>query len=152
MQSGNPAQRRLPLRDVVFVGFLVLYALLSISLLPYDFTDLCYLFSLEQGRWVTQEWVHPIYVPTLDILRQTLALFGYDGPMLMPTELLNVGASTIAFALLYRLARRFPVDPLIAAVALGVTALCTGFWSATVRPTPYALAFLCQVSSLSLLV
>src|SRR5262249_21731161 len=151
MQSGNPAQGRLPLRDVVFVGFLVLYALLSISLLPYDFTDLCYLFSLEQGRWVTQEWVHPIYVPTLDILRQTLALFGYDGPMWRPPGLLTAGPFPLASGWLSPLARRFPVDPLIAAVALGVTALCTGFWSATVRPTPYALAFLCQVSSLSLL-
>ena len=152
MQPGSVAQRHQRLGDVVFAVFLLAYALLSISLLPYDFTDLCYLFSLEQGRWVTQEWVHPIYVPTLDLLRNALALVGYHGPMLMPTELLNVAASLVAFALLYRLARRFPVEPLIAAAALAVTAFCTGFWSATVRPTPYALALLCQVLCLSSLV
>ena len=72
--------------------------------------------------------------------------------MLVPVELLNVAAATAAFVVLYRLARRFPDTSLAAAVVLGVTALCTGFSSAAVRPTPYALAFLCQTLSLSLLV
>lgn len=138
--------------DVLFVLFLVAYAALSFSLIPFDFQDLCYLFSLEQGRWVMQEWVHPLYVPVLDLLQHGLALIGYEEPMLVPVEVLNVAAAIVAFALLYRLARRFPGSSLAAAVALSVAALSYGFWLATVRPTPYALAFLSQTISLLLLI
>ena len=132
--------------------FLVAYVALSVSLIPFDFRDLCYLFSLEQGRWVMQEWVHPIYVPLLDLLRTGLGLVGYDGRMLVPVELLNVAAATLTLVLLYRLARRFPGASLAAAVAVGMTALSNGFWPATVRPTPYALACLFQALALLLLV
>jgi hypothetical protein len=152
MLRGPQTRRHVEPGDAMFALFLVAYAAFSISLIPYDFMDLCYLFSLEQGRWVTQEWVHPIYVPALGLLRGALGLLGYHGPMLVPVELLSVAASTAAFALLYRLARRFPGSASAAAVALGVTALCRGFSYATVRSTPYALALLCQTLSLSLLV
>jgi len=152
MLAGTHTERRLEPGDVIFACFLVAYGAISISRIPFDFTDLCYLFSLEQGRWAPQEWVHPIYVPTLRVLSGVLALFGYHGHMLVPVELLNVAAATTAFVLLYRLARRFPGSSLAAAVALGVTALCTGFWHAAVRPTPYAPALLCQTLALSLLV
>ena len=138
--------------DVMFVLFLLAYAALSFSLIPFDFQDLCYLFSLEQRRWVMQEWVHPIYVPVLDLLRGGLAVVGYHGPMLVPVELLNVAAAVVAFALLYRLARRFPGSSLAAVVALGAAACSAGFLHAAVRPTPYALAFLAQVVSLLLLI
>jgi hypothetical protein len=140
------------LADVLFVLFLVVYAVISVSAIPYDFTDLCYLFSLEQGRWVPQEWVHPIYVPVLDVYRQVIGVFGYHGPMLVPIELLNVVAAVAAFALLYREARRFPGASLAAVLTISIAALCPGFWWAAVRPTPYALALLTQVVSLLLLV
>jgi hypothetical protein len=143
---------RLEPGDVLFPLFLAAYATLSISLIPFDFTDLCYLFSLEHGNWVTQEWVHPIYVPALRLLRIGLGVFGFHGHMLVPVEVLNVAASTTAFALLYSLARRVPHCSLAAAVALGATALCTGFWLATLRSTPYALALLCQTIALMLLI
>jgi hypothetical protein len=146
--AGTPLQ----LGDVVFALFLVAYATASVTRIPFDFTDLCYLFSLEHGNWVTQEWVHPIYVPTLRLFSAALGLLGYHGHMLVPVELLNVAASTTAFALLYGLARRVPSCSLAAAVALGAAAVCTGFWSATLRSTPYALAFLCQTLSLLLLI
>jgi hypothetical protein len=152
MLMSHRHQRRIEPGDVIFALFLVAYGVVSISRIPFDFTDLCYLFSLEQGHWVPQEWVHPIYVPTLGLLRGVLGLFGYQGHMLVPVEFLNVVVSTMAFILLYRLARRFPGSSLAAAAALGVSAMCTGFWSATVRPTPYALALLCQTISLSLLI
>jgi hypothetical protein len=138
--------------DVLFTAFLIIYAAVSISLIPFDFTDLCYLFSLEQGTWATQEWVHPIYVPTLSLIARALRAFGYHGHMLVPVELFNVTASVTAFVLLYRLARRVPGASLAAAVTLGVTATCIGFWDATMRSTPYALALLCQVLSLRCLI
>ncbi len=138
--------------DAVFAAFLIVYAAVSISLIPFDFTDLCYLFSLEQGTWATQEWVHPIYVPTLHLIARALGIFGYGGHMLVPVELFNVAASVTAFTLLYRLARGVPGASLAAAVTLGVTAMCNGFWDATMRSTPYALALLCQVISLRWLI
>jgi hypothetical protein len=138
--------------DVLFAAFLIVYAAVSISLIPFDFTDLCYLFSLEQHRWVTQEWVHPIYVPALRVFAETLGLFGYHGHMLVPVELLNVASSTTAVVLLYSLARRFPGSSLAAAVTLAAAALSIGFWSATLRSTPYALALLCQTLSLTQLI
>jgi hypothetical protein len=151
--SRDPSrQRNLQLGDIPFAAFLAVYAAVSVSLIPFDFTDLCYLFSLEQRRWVTQEWVHPIYVPLLRLFAGVVGLFGYRGHMLVPVEVLNVVAATAAFACLYLLARRFPRCSLTAAVMLAVAALSTGFWSATLRSTPYALAFLCQSVSLSLLI
>jgi hypothetical protein len=144
--------RRVQTADLIFAGFLIAYACVSLTLIPFDFTDLCYLFSLEQHRWVTQEWVHPIYVPALRAFAEALGLLGYHGHMLVPVEMLNVAASTAAFALLYSLARRFPGSALTAAATLAVAALSIGFWSATLRSTPYALALLCQTLSLRQLI
>ena len=152
MQPSPRADRHFHAADVIFAFFLIAYTCTSITLIPFDFTDLCYLFSLEQGTWTPQEWVHPIYVPTLHVFSSALGVFGVLGHMLVPVELLSVTASVAAFVLLYRLARRFAGAALAAAVTLAVTATCTGFWDATVRSTPYALAFLCQTISLSLLI
>jgi len=151
MQGSGHASRRIQPGDPIFAVFLLAYAWISVALIPYDFTDLFYLFSLEHGPWGTQEWVHPIYVPVLRLLAGFLGCFGYHGHMLVPAELLNVAAATIAYAVLYRLARRSPGSSLAAAVALALAATCIGFWSATVRPTPYALAFLLQTLAVSLL-
>ncbi len=152
MPSGTVRERRITAADVLFLAFLGEHVVLSVARIPFDFTDLCYLFSLEEGRWVPQEWVHPIYVSTLGLLSGVLGLFGYHGHMLVPVEYLNVAATTAGFVLLYRLARRFPGSSLAAVLALAVTALCVGFQNAAIRPTPYALAFLFQTLSLSLLV
>src|ERR1035437_2643072 len=122
MLLSTRTQRRIEPADVVFALFLLAYALVSISLIPFDFTDLSYLFSLEQGRWVTQEWVHPIYVPTARLFSGVLGLFGYHEHMLVPLELLNLAAAMTAFALLYCLARRVPSRSLAAAFTLGVAA------------------------------
>ena len=152
MVADTPAQRRVRAADVLFAAFLLAYAAVSFSRIPYDFTDLSYLFSLEQDRWVMQEWVHPIYVPTLALLRAVLGWFHYHGRMLVPVEVVSLAASTTAWVVLYRLARRFPGSSLAAAVALAAAAMCSGFWQAAMRPTPYGLAFMCQTLSLSLLV
>lgn len=146
------SSRLVQIADVLFVLFLATYGAVCLSALPYDFRDICYLFSLEQGRWVMQEWVHPIYVPTLDLLRSALALVGYDGRMLVPVEALNVVAAALAYAFLYRMARRFPGAALPAVVTIAATALSPGFWQAAVRPTPYALGLLTQTVALLLLV
>src|SRR2546428_13904135 len=114
MLHGLPARRVGVPSDVLFGLFLLAYAAGCISLIPYDFTDLCYLFSLEQGRWVTQEWVHPVWVPLLALYQGALGLFGYHGHMLVPVEVFNVAVSMTALALLYRLARRFPGSALAA--------------------------------------
>jgi hypothetical protein len=152
MISAPPGSRRFHPADAVFGAFLVAYVAASVSLIPYDFTDLCYLFSLERGTWATQEWVHPIYVPTLRVLTAVVGAFGYHGHMLVPVELMNVGVASAVYVLLYSLARRVSGPSLAAAAAVAVTAMSTGFWIATLRSTPYALAFLCQVISLSLLI
>jgi hypothetical protein len=138
--------------DLLFAAFVITFGALSLRLIPYDFTDLCYLFSLEQGRWVTQEWVHPIWVPSLALLAKVLAVFGYRGRMLVPVELFNIALMSIALAVLYRLARTFPGAAVAGAVAIAVAGFTPGFWSAAVRPTPYAAAVLCQAVALSLLI
>ncbi len=152
MISDSQPARRVHLVDVAFGTLLLAYAAASLSLIPYDFTDLCYLLSLERGTWVTQEWVHPIYVPTLHVLTTLVGAFGYHGHMLVPVEVMNVGVAITAYALLYWLARRVSGPSLGAVAALAVAATNMGFWSATMRSTPYALALLCQVISLSLVV
>lgn len=152
MIADSGTTRRFHLADAAFGAFLVSYAAVSLSLIPYDFTDLCYLFSLERGTWVTQEWVHPIYVPTLRALAGLLGAFGYHGRMLVPVEVMNVAVASAAYVLLYLLARRISGPSLTAIVLLAIAATSTGFWDATVRSTPYALALFCQVISLSLLV
>ena len=137
---------------MAFGIFLIAYAAVSQSFIPYDFTDLCYLFSLERGTWVPQEWVHPIYVPTLRVLSGLVGAFGHQGHMLVPVELMNVAVASTAYALLYWLARRVSGPSFAAVAAIAIAATSTGFWSATLRSTPYALALLCQVIALSLLV
>jgi hypothetical protein len=152
MRSDSMRPRRVHLADVVFALFLVVYGGASLSLIPFDFTDLCYLFSLERGSWLTQEWVHPIYVPTLRVLSSVLGVFGYDGRMLVPVEMMSVVVALTAYALLYALARRVAGPSMATVAIITVAATSTGFWQSTVRSTPYALTLLCQTLSLSMLV
>jgi hypothetical protein len=86
------------------------------------------------------------------VLTALVGAFGYHGHMLVPVELMNVAVASTAYVLLYWLARRVSGPSLAVVAALVVTATSTGFWDATVRSTPYALALFCQVISLSLLV
>lgn len=152
MLRSTAARRRVQSGDVVFVLFLAAYAALSLSRIPFDFRDLSYLFSLEQGRWVMQEWVHPLYVPALAGYRAILGWLGYDGRMLVPIEFLNLTLLLSVLALLYRLARRISGNPMTSALAIAVAGLCHGFWQSSVRPTPYAPALLCLVGCLRLLI
>jgi hypothetical protein len=119
--------------------------------LPYDATDLCYLLSLEDGTWVTQEVVHPLWVPLLWLLRFVLRAFGWRGLVLVPIEAANVLVSVVTLILLFRRARQQTKDSVAAASAVLLLA-SSGFNSAAMRPTPYAAAFLCVAASLLLVV
>lgn len=141
---------RLGLRacDLTFIAGIIVFASIGLRALPYDFTDLCYLFSLESGDMVLQEWVHPLYVPVLGVYRNLLRLLGYDGRMLVPVESLNIAVAISALTLMYLWARKF--SPVAASLGVLVTAVNEGFWQAAVRPTPYALALLCVLATLRL--
>lgn len=141
-----------PLHVAMVTVALALFAASSWAAIPYDYCDLSYLFSLEDGRWAPQEWMHPLWVPLLDGYRSLLGLFGFHGHMLVPVEVLNVGIAVAALLLLFTLVRRVTGDTFLALAAMLTTAACNGFWSASVRPTPYALAFSCVSASLALLV
>jgi hypothetical protein len=127
-------------------------ACLWLFLLPFDATDLCYLLSLEDRVWVTQEVVHPLWVPLLWLYRFVLRGVGWHGLILVPLEVANILVSVVTLVLLFRLARRLTNDALSSASAVLLLATCTAFGSAAMRPTPYALAFLCLTGSLMLLV
>jgi hypothetical protein len=152
-RSVDDGRRRLrPLQVAMVTVAIALFAATSLPAIPYDYCDLSYLFSLEDGRWAPQEWMHPLWVPLLDGYRSLLGVFGFHGHMLVPVEVLNVGIAAAALLLLFTLVRRATGDSFLALAAMLTTAACNGFWSASVRPTPYALAFSCLAASLSLLV
>jgi hypothetical protein len=141
-----------PLHYALLAGALALFVVSAVPAIPYDFCDLCYFFSLEDGQWGPQEWMHPLWVPFLAGYRALLGVFGFHGHMLVPVEVLNVGIAVAALVLIFSLARRVTGDALLAVAAILTTAPCNGFWSAAVRPTPYAFAFLCLTASTALLV
>lgn len=124
----------------------------SLSLLPTDTGDLCYVFAVESGRGTSQDWVHPLWVPLLAGLRVVLGAFGWHGRMLVPIEILNIAFGAAAIVVMYRLCRRVVRDPLAAACGALLLMLCTTFWMGTLRTTPYAPAFFCVLSSAALLV
>ncbi|MBI5210573.1 MAG: tetratricopeptide repeat protein [Elusimicrobia bacterium] len=144
----DPSSYRRRLADGLFLTALAAYGAYSFSLLPAAFMDLCYLTSLKTGVWYMQELVHPLYVPTLGLVRAALEVFGYRGPLVTPVETLNILAMAWILWLLYRWTARRTGDALVAGVGsllLG-TSLC--FWSECLRVTPYALATLFAVLSL----
>ncbi|MBI5240434.1 MAG: hypothetical protein HY926_08165, partial [Elusimicrobia bacterium] len=112
----------------------------SWSLLPYNYLDLAYLFSLEQGFILTQVWVHPLFMPLLQALAWLLRLCGHSGHMLMPLETLNAAAGAATAAALYAVLERRGAEPLRAAGLLLALAFSHGYWEGVLRPTPYALA------------
>jgi hypothetical protein len=118
-----------------------------LSLLPFDATDLCYLLSLEDHVWVTQEMVHPLWVPLLWIYRFVLRGLGWRGFVLVPIEIANVLVTAATLVLMFRLARRRTNDALAAGGAVLLLAACPAFCCAGMRPTPYAPAFLCLYGS-----
>jgi hypothetical protein len=136
----------------LFLAVVAGLAGLWLFLLPYDATDLCYLLSLEDHVWVTQEVVHPLWVPLLWLYRFVLRAGGWRGFMLVPIEAANVVLSAATLVLFFRVSRRITKDALASACAALLLAACPAFSAAAMRSTPYALAFLCLSGSLMLLV
>ena len=121
--------------------------------LPFDATDLCYLLSLEERSWVTQEVVHPLWVPMLWVYRAILRTFGWHGFVLVPnSRFANVLVAVATLLLSFQVARRLTKDTLASTSAVLLLAATPGFDSAAMRPTPYAPAFLCLTGSLMLLI
>ncbi len=143
--------RRIIANTLVVAG-IALFAGQSLSLLPTDTGDLCYVFSVESGGGTSQDWVHPLWVPLLAGFRAVLGAFGWHGHMLVPIEILNIAFGAAAIVVMYRLCRRVVTDPIAAACGALLLMLCTTFWMGTLRTTPYAPAFLCVLSSGALLV
>jgi|GEM_PF-4720301 len=112
----------------------------SWSLLPYNYLDLAYLFSLEQGFILTQAWVHPLFIPLLQALAWLLRACGLSGPMLLPLEWLNAAVGAATIAALYAILERRGAEPLRAAGLLLALAFSHGFWEGVLRPTPYSWA------------
>jgi hypothetical protein len=136
---------------VAFHAAAVAVAAVWLFVLPYDVTDLSYLLSLEDHAWVTQEVVHPLWVPLLWVYRAALRGVGFRGFVLVPIEIANVLVSLATALLVFRVGRRATRDPLAAAIAALLLMSTNGFGSAAVRPTPYALGFACVLGSLLLL-
>ncbi|MBI5883803.1 MAG: hypothetical protein HZB91_11955 [Elusimicrobia bacterium] len=134
-----------------FLAVLAVWMARSWRMLPYDFSDLCYLLSLDSGTAVTQEWVHPLFVPFLAAFRWVLGLFGYTGRMLVPLEVLGIGLSGLTLAGLYFFAAYWSRDKLLSSLAVLVLAFSNGFWQGALRPTPYALTALFFAAALMLL-
>jgi hypothetical protein len=124
---------------LLLIAGLSVWARQSWSLLPYNYLDLAYLFSLEQGFILTQIWVHPLFLPLLKAFAALLRLFGHSGHMLIPLETLNAAAGAATVAGLYAVLERRGAEPLRAAGILLALAFSHGFWEGTLRPTPYAL-------------
>ncbi|MFA6316113.1 MAG: DUF2723 domain-containing protein [Elusimicrobiota bacterium] len=135
----------------VFLGGLAAWLRLSWARLPYGYHDVHYLASLEWGLWGPSEWVHPLFTPLLAFYRGALALFGWHGRMFLPLELLNVAAGAATLALLFRCVERWNGRSLVAAAGALLLGFSRGFWEATLRPDPYALAGLCVAACLALL-
>ncbi|MDD5627820.1 MAG: hypothetical protein PHU21_02060 [Elusimicrobia bacterium] len=130
---------------LAFCFGLALWAALSWRLLPYDFADICYLFSLEDGAVLNQEWVHPAFVPMLAVLRAGLALFGLGAKMLIPGQALNLALACAALALLFIVLERLCRDSWAAAAGSLLLAFCGGFWDGCLRMTPYSPAAACTL-------
>jgi hypothetical protein len=124
------------------------FAAFAVSLLPADTLDIYYMRSLEEGGWGSPEWMHPLWIPLLSVYQALLRALGYHGKMLVPVELLNVAISCATGLLLFRVARSVAARPLVCAVASLYVLTISMFWSAAIRPTPYALAFLLVVATL----
>lgn len=127
------------------------YALFDWLLLPEAPRHLAYCISAETGLWAPTEFAHPAYVPLLGLLGGTLKLFGLDGRLLLPAQLLNVAAAAAATALMYSIARRFTEDRLLSLSCALLFGLSKGFWLQHARPMPYSLAALLIVLALWLL-
>ncbi|MFH2203936.1 MAG: tetratricopeptide repeat protein [Elusimicrobiota bacterium] len=96
--------------------------------------------------------MHPLYVPVLGALRGMLGLAGYHGRMLVPAEMLNIVAAALTLTGLFLDAERRSRDGIAAALCvllLGYSA--QGFWTHSLRASPYALGAACVTASLLLL-
>jgi hypothetical protein len=150
-QPASLSRFRVAPGSAILATALAIFVAGGVAALPYGFADLFYLFSVEEGFFSPQQWVHPLYVPYLAGLRALLGICGWHGHMIVPLELVNIGASVVALIVLYRLAVRLTGDSVAAAGAV-MYGMCAGFGIAAVRETPYALGFLCVVGSLRLLI
>ncbi|MBI5622565.1 MAG: tetratricopeptide repeat protein [Elusimicrobia bacterium] len=112
----------------------------SLEFIPYCFQDPRYVIALEWGFWQNAEWVHPLFVPLLEVYRFALGLFGFSGRMFVPVELLNLAVGGLTLAGLYLAAERKGAEPISAAAAVLLLGFSYGFWSGTLRADPYALA------------
>jgi hypothetical protein len=92
-----------------------------------------------------------LYVPTLALLRGMLALFGYEGRMFLPTEIMNATVAAATLALLFRVGERLSGDSPSSAAAALLVGLAPGFREAALRSDPYALAAACSVATVVLL-
>lgn len=132
---------------LAFCAGLAVWVALSWRLLPYDFQDVCYLFSLEGGTVLAQEWVHPLFVPMLAVWRELLAAFGLGARMLIPVEALNLCLGCSTLALLFVAVEKLCRDSLAAAAGALLLGFSCGFWDGSLRVTPYAPAAACAVLS-----
>ncbi|MBI5209584.1 MAG: tetratricopeptide repeat protein [Elusimicrobia bacterium] len=150
----SAARRRLSDRALgraVFAAGWCVWLALEASLLPVDVMDLAYLLSLEHGRWVIQELVHPAFVPLLAGWRGLLGLFGYSGAMLLPVGALNLAASAGLLAGLFLWVESWTADSLAAALSVLLAGFMEGVAPGCLRPTPYALAACASAACLVLL-
>ncbi|MBI5622564.1 MAG: DUF2723 domain-containing protein [Elusimicrobia bacterium] len=136
---------------LLFLAGLAGWLKLSCDRLPYGFHDVHYLTSLEWGLWGPSEWVHPLFVPLLALYQLGLGLLGWHGRMFLPLELLNVGAAGLTMCLLFLAMERCWSRSWPAAGAVLLLGFSRGFWEASLRPDPYALAGLCSAACLAVL-
>lgn len=124
---------------------------MSWNYLPYGYHDLGYLFSLERGISAPKDWVHPLFLPLLGGGRFLLEALGYQGNMLLPLELANLGLSCLVLTGLFLGAAAVSGEYPVAAAGTLLLAFSPGFWSGALRPDPYAAAAAGATACLGLL-
>ncbi|MBI4676599.1 MAG: tetratricopeptide repeat protein [Elusimicrobia bacterium] len=134
-----------------FLAGLAAWVGLSLKQLPYCYHDIHYLLSLEWGFWGPSEWVHPLFVPVLGLYRALLGWFGFTGRMFLPVELMNVGAGVLTLGLLFHAVERLWGSSWVAAAGALLLGFSHGFWEATLRSDPYALAGLSSAAAVAVL-
>ncbi|MBI4676596.1 MAG: tetratricopeptide repeat protein [Elusimicrobia bacterium] len=143
------AERRLG--RLLFAAGLLAWGWVGLRHIPYCSQDPRYVISLEWGFWQNAEWVHPLFVPLLDVCRRVLGLFGYAGRMFVPVELMNLAVGGATLAGLYYAAEAAGGSALCAAAGALLLAYSYGFWEGALRADPYALAAASSAAAFCLL-
>ena len=144
--TGGEAPRRLRMGVPILAA--LAYLLVDLILLPEAPRHLAYCLSAETGLWAPTEFAHPLFVPMIAGLRALLAVFGHQGRMLFPLQVLNAAAAAAAVGLLAAMIQQASGSRSLGAAGALLFGFMKGFWLQHPRPMPYALGGLSVIVGL----